>query len=307
MIDNWTLGRKIAAGFGLSLLLLMAIGSVAYASLTKLTSTSQWVTHTHEVLEHIAGVLSLLKDAETGQRGYVITGDEALLEPYHSGSDQVPTVLKELRKLTAGQSPATEAPRCSRAARRRKAGGTETDDRSAQGRESRSDGEDCPCRRGQATSWTSCRRILDDMEAEERGLLQQREEEGAAAANGAKSVIIFGTLFCLALRHRRRHPDHAILESSDRQLRRANPQFLDRAAGGRQSTGDGDQGAGDRHERDQHHHQRAIGDLATDRRELAARRAHRGTDRRRRRAREMPPWPLRTTPSRPYDVRSISS
>src|SRR5260370_34378627 len=101
MIDNWTFGRKIAAGFALSFVLLLAIGSVSYRSIGKLTSTSQWVTHTHEVLEHIAAVLSSLKDAETGQRGYVITGDEAYLEPYHTGSAEAPNVIKELRQLTA--------------------------------------------------------------------------------------------------------------------------------------------------------------------------------------------------------------
>ena len=101
MIDNWTFGRKIAAGFALSLVLLIAIGAVSYLSITKLTRTSQSVTHTHEVLEHIDGVLGLLKDAETGQRGYMITGDEASLEPYHTGSGEVLDVVKELRKLTA--------------------------------------------------------------------------------------------------------------------------------------------------------------------------------------------------------------
>src|ERR1700688_4002167 len=101
MTDNWTFGRKIAAGFALSLVLLTAIGGVSYRSITKLTRTSQWVTHTHEVLEHIDRVLGLLKDAETGQRGSLITGDEASLEPYHTGSGQVLDVVKELRKLTA--------------------------------------------------------------------------------------------------------------------------------------------------------------------------------------------------------------
>jgi methyl-accepting chemotaxis protein len=42
------------------------------------------------------------------------------------------------------------------------------------------------------------RRLLDEMEGEERALLQQRAEEGDAAAAGAKSVIIWGTLLCLA-------------------------------------------------------------------------------------------------------------
>ncbi len=37
MMDNWTFGRKIAAGFALSLVLLIAIGTVAYTNISKLT------------------------------------------------------------------------------------------------------------------------------------------------------------------------------------------------------------------------------------------------------------------------------
>ena len=80
------------------------VGSDRHSGLSRhklLTETSHSVTHTHEVLEHIANVLSLLKDAETGQRGYVITGDEAFLEPYQTAVGSVPSVVKELRQLTA--------------------------------------------------------------------------------------------------------------------------------------------------------------------------------------------------------------
>ena len=90
----WTFGRKIAAGFTLSFALLAVIGTVAYTSINTLMNTNHAVTHTHEVLEHVANVLSLLKDAETGQRGYVITGDEAFLEPYQSGVGSDPQRLE---------------------------------------------------------------------------------------------------------------------------------------------------------------------------------------------------------------------
>ena len=97
----WTFGRKIAAGFTLAFLLLLAIGGVAYRSISLLANTSHVVTHTHEGLERIAGTLSLLKDAETGQRGYLITGEDSYLEPYNSGVEGLPKIVKELRELTA--------------------------------------------------------------------------------------------------------------------------------------------------------------------------------------------------------------
>lgn len=41
-----------------------------------------WVDHTYEVRRHINLVLSVAKDAETGQRGYLLTNEEQYLEPY---------------------------------------------------------------------------------------------------------------------------------------------------------------------------------------------------------------------------------
>ena len=98
----WTFGRKIAAGFALAFLMLAIIGGVAYRGRVALTTTSQSVTHTHLVIEHIADVLSLLKDAETGQRGYIITGDEAFLEPYQTGTGDVHTVDQRAPRADCG-------------------------------------------------------------------------------------------------------------------------------------------------------------------------------------------------------------
>jgi len=192
----WTFGKKIAAGFALSFVLLAIIGAVAYRSLSSLTDTSHLVTHTHEVLEHIAEVLSLLKDAETGQRGYLVTGEDPYLEPYQGAIDGLPRVVKELRQLTSDNP--NQQKRLDEAepviTRRltvlreiidvRKKGGLEQAAKTMQSGEGKRLMDDL-------------RRILAQMENEERVLLKQRGEEVEAAASSAKSTIIFGTLFCL--------------------------------------------------------------------------------------------------------------
>ncbi len=192
----WTFGRKIAAGFTLAFLLLLGIGAVAYRSISSLTNTSQLVTHTHQVLEHIAEVLSLLKDAETGQRGYIITSDEAFLEPYQTAISSVHSVVKELRQLTADNP--NQQTRIDKAEPlitaklgelkqtidlRRKGNVEETTKivHSGEGKKIMDD----------------LRSVLAQMEREERDLLKQRAGEVEAAASGAKSTIIFGTVFCL--------------------------------------------------------------------------------------------------------------
>jgi methyl-accepting chemotaxis protein len=198
MTDNWTFGRKIAAGFALSLVLLITVGGVSYRSITKLTHTSQWVTHTHEVLEHIDRLLGFLTDAETGQRGYLITGDEASLEPYHRGSGQVLDVVKELRKLTADNP--NQLRRVDAAEPLIAAKLAELKETIDLRRKGDLDEAAKVVRGGEGKRvMDGLRRILDEMDNEERGLLKQRAEEGEAAASGAHSVIILGTLLCLLL------------------------------------------------------------------------------------------------------------
>src|SRR5579871_4847461 len=96
----WTFGRKIVAGFAVAFLLLVAIGAVAYRNLNVLWSTSVMDTHTHDVLYHVDQLMGQMRDAETGQRGYVITGEDLYLEPYNTAVAGVPATIGELRRLT---------------------------------------------------------------------------------------------------------------------------------------------------------------------------------------------------------------
>lgn len=192
----WTFGRKIAAGFALVFLLLLGIGAVAYRSITTLTSTSHLVTHTHQVLEHVAEVLSLLKDAETGQRGYVITGDETFLEPYQAGTNNVHAVVKELRELTSDNPNqqkrideaepliAAKLTELKQTIELRRKGNLEEVNKIVRGGEGK-------------RVMDNLRVILAQMEREERDLLKQRADEAESAASGARATIVYGTIFCL--------------------------------------------------------------------------------------------------------------
>jgi methyl-accepting chemotaxis protein len=194
----WTFGKKLAMGFSVSLVLLVAIGTVAYRALDVLTKTSYWVAHTHTVIEHVGRVVSLLKDAETGQRGFVITGDESFLEPYNAGVGEIGKVVKDLRELTADNPNqqkqlddaeplvAAKLAELKRTIDLRRTAGFEATAKIVQGGEGKRIMDDL-------------RRILAQMEREERDLLKQRADEVESAATGAKSTILFGTLFCLLL------------------------------------------------------------------------------------------------------------
>lgn len=97
---RWSIGSKIAGSFGIALAILLLVGGVSYNSTVKLIESADSVRHTHQVITTVQQVLSAMKDAETGQRGYVITGEPRYLEPYQGAREAVRVGVKELRELT---------------------------------------------------------------------------------------------------------------------------------------------------------------------------------------------------------------
>jgi PAS domain S-box-containing protein len=90
--------------FGLLTAAIVINGAVTYRSVDALHSDTQTITHTHEVLKSLAKVISLAKDAETGQRGYVITQEKTYLEPYLAATAAIDEEIDELEKLTASSA-----------------------------------------------------------------------------------------------------------------------------------------------------------------------------------------------------------
>jgi methyl-accepting chemotaxis protein len=98
---RWSIGKKIGSGFGLALLALTIVGAISYDSTSALIDSAELVRHAHEVLDGLDELLSGMKDAETGQRGYVITGEAPYLAPYQGAREAVDQVLERLLQLTA--------------------------------------------------------------------------------------------------------------------------------------------------------------------------------------------------------------
>jgi len=194
----WTIGRKIAAGFAIAFLLLLGIGTVAYRNLNVLSSTSLKVAQTHDVLYQIDMLLSELKDAETGQRGYVITGDDAYLEPYQEALASVTRTMANLRSFTSDNPHqqrrlneaepliATKLGELKRTIDLRQAQGFEATQKAIQGNEGKKVMDDL-------------RQVLGAMDQEERDLRKVRGESADTSASGAKTTISLGALFALLL------------------------------------------------------------------------------------------------------------
>jgi CHASE3 domain sensor protein len=91
----------IALGLCLPLLLIGFPALLARRAAEDVKTSFAWVTHTLEVQRAVQGLLNSLIDAETGQRGYLLTHRANYLEPYESGNARVAEQLQEIRALTA--------------------------------------------------------------------------------------------------------------------------------------------------------------------------------------------------------------
>ncbi len=100
MMNNWTFGRKLGVAAVAKSFFLLCVGIAGFWALGTLHNTSRQVTQTYALVEKTTEALSTMKDAETGQRGYMLTGEAAYLEPYDSAVAAMPRVMADLRTLT---------------------------------------------------------------------------------------------------------------------------------------------------------------------------------------------------------------
>jgi PAS domain S-box-containing protein len=92
--------KKLVAGLGILTAVLVVSAAVVYRNTRQLHEDANWVIHSHEVLDSLGDLLSTMKDAETGQRGFLITGDERYLRPFQEAVARVPGILDKVQQLT---------------------------------------------------------------------------------------------------------------------------------------------------------------------------------------------------------------
>ncbi len=193
---KWNVGMKIGTGFALALAILVTIGTVAYQSIDKLGATAKMVAHTQRVLVMLEDVLSTMKDAETGQRGYIITGDDKYLGPFRTAQSLFEEELKALRELTK------DNPNQQRRLDLLEPLVTGKDGKFSELEESitarRDHGFDAALQivrtdRGR-TIMVNIRKLVKEMEAEENELLGVRTAEAQKSSHHALLTIVLGTL-----------------------------------------------------------------------------------------------------------------
>ena len=193
-MTSWTFGRKLAVGVAITVVAFAAVAITGLRTTQTLVSDVNLVSHTHQVRTQLGRLLAVLIEAETSERGYVITGGDRFLEPYRTALGNLDATFQELRRLT-GDNPNQQRrldqirPLLDRrrselqeVIEARKTGGLEAGIARVGGA------------RGQELT-ESLHQLIGEMDADEVGLLDVRQRSAQAAATTAELVIEWGGAF----------------------------------------------------------------------------------------------------------------
>lgn len=102
---KWTIGNKISGLITLTIAMSLILCIISLHMTSKLKKSIDSNLHTYQVLQNLEQIISLLKDAETGGRGYIITGEEQYLEPYNMATIEI------IKKIDFGIALNTDNPK----------------------------------------------------------------------------------------------------------------------------------------------------------------------------------------------------
>ncbi|SKB68113.1 Signal transduction histidine kinase [Parapedobacter luteus] len=91
---------NLKTGFGLSILLLIISSVISYICIDRLLHSSEEVRRTHEVTRIISQTISSIREAESAQRGYLLTGNLLFMDPYSTACRQAHEYIDQVLQLT---------------------------------------------------------------------------------------------------------------------------------------------------------------------------------------------------------------
>lgn len=104
-VDLITMKRRlffIITAFILSLIIILILSYLLYDSYERANAENNRIEHAYKVSLQTSELENLVKEAETGQRGYLLTNDSVFLQPYLSIKKDIKPKYDSLKRLTAG-------------------------------------------------------------------------------------------------------------------------------------------------------------------------------------------------------------
>ncbi len=100
-MTRYLVARANLLVFGVLVVILALVGVLTWERLNESRVAREWSQHSYRVLGTTKDLAIALRDAERGQRGYLLTGRDEYLGPYNAARDRISLLQGELQKLTA--------------------------------------------------------------------------------------------------------------------------------------------------------------------------------------------------------------
>jgi PAS domain S-box-containing protein len=107
-VDYRTLKKVSMVGIIIMLLVLTVVGIYGLLQLNKLNEVRKSLIHQNDILVVLHSIFTMAQGAETGQRGFLITGNEDYLAPYNEAVLKIDMFMERMRKLTANNQQQTK-------------------------------------------------------------------------------------------------------------------------------------------------------------------------------------------------------
>jgi methyl-accepting chemotaxis protein len=192
-----SIAQKLAAGFAIGLALLIVIGAVAYLNTMQLRETDEAVGHSYSVRSTTNRLALHLTEAESGERGYLLTGDAGDLVPYQAAVAAVGADLSSLAILNPDAQLAARIEALRPLVAAKLAALAEAIDLH---RSKGSDAAPAPTHGDRGIKATNdIRNVLDRIIVAETRQLDLRETSARQAAQQTFDTIVYGTLIAFVL------------------------------------------------------------------------------------------------------------
>jgi diguanylate cyclase (GGDEF)-like protein len=233
-----TVKDRTRLGLLFASVIFIGIGAGILSGAQRLIGDARWVAHSNEVMGRLDELEARLRDAESAQRGYVLSGRVDYLADYHNSRDRVPALVEGIDALVADNPPQARHARELR---------TQIELRLHQMTNTllRYESDGIPGARAAMGSdvfetSSAIRRIKAQMMQEERGLLERRAASTGNSANALRAIAVLGiplglavtlAVYLLLVREiARRSEAEAAAREVQRQLREGNAELEHKSA-----------------------------------------------------------------------------
>src|SRR5579859_1124584 len=100
VIKKFASDLRIRVGYGTAFFLLLISYLLTLYANSELLKQSRLVGYSNKIIIHLEGLLSAVKDAETGMRGYLLMKDKSFVEPYDQSKQAVDSTFRLLYRET---------------------------------------------------------------------------------------------------------------------------------------------------------------------------------------------------------------